>query len=88
MNILTDEEMKELHGSTFGKGIQTFARAIESAVLDKLRQQEPVGHIVTCIDGRKMLVRSAIDLSGHTCQPLYAAPVPAAAAPAMHKGIE
>ena len=39
--ILTDEEMKELHSSTFGKGLQTFARAIEAAVLEKLRQQEP-----------------------------------------------
>lgn len=40
--ILTDKEMKEIHSSTFGKGLQTFARGIESAVLEKLRQQEPV----------------------------------------------
>lgn len=44
MNILTDEEMKQIHADTFGKGVQSFARAIEAAVLSKLAEQdaEPV----------------------------------------------
>lgn len=80
--ILTDEDYKAIENNSGfkrcfnGDAFQKIVEATESAVLEKLRQQEPVGHIVTCIDGRKMLVRSAIDLSGHTCQPLYAAPVP------------
>lgn len=39
MNILTDEEMKQIHADTFGKGVQLFARAIEAAVLSKLAEQ-------------------------------------------------
>lgn len=44
MSILTDEEMKQIHADTFGKGLQSFARAIEAAVLSKLAEQagEPV----------------------------------------------
>lgn len=46
MNILTDEEMKQIHADTFGKGVQSFARAIEAAVLSKLAEQaiEPTGY--------------------------------------------
>lgn len=39
MNILADEEMKKIHADTFGKGVQSFARAIEAAVLSKLAEQ-------------------------------------------------
>lgn len=50
MNILTDEEMKQIHSETFGKGVQSFARAIESAVLSKLAEQdvEPIYIEATC----------------------------------------
>lgn len=97
MNILTDEEMKEIHGSTFGKGLQTFARAIESAVLEKLRQQEPEAYATE--DGERVVTEKtyagarrdggAIWSSMRPFSvPLYAAPVPAAEAPAMQKGIK
>lgn len=70
--ILTDKEMKEIHSSTFGKGLQTFARGIESAVLEKLRQQKPVAVI-----NKFGIYLESAGLNAPVGTKLYTAPVPA-----------
>ena len=74
MTVLTDEEMKQIHSDTFGKGVLTFARAVEQAVLDKLKQQEPIGTMI-CADGFLGFTKQTRRVPNGT--KLYAAPVPA-----------
>lgn len=69
MNILTDEEMKQIHADTFGKGVQSFARAIEAAIMAKLEEQ--AGEPVLWMDEYGVIWPRGIDGSTLKYKPLY-----------------
>ena len=80
--ILTDDEISKIASTpcaVVGSYVHTFARAIEAAVLAKLREQEPAGVVAAFLstdrNGRKYLCFAPKD--DEVSQPLYAAPQPA-----------
>lgn len=83
--ILTDEEISEmwLKQPAGGCGIaNAFARAIEAAVLEKLRKQEPVVTINQNASGQIHMVcanGNSFDISKHVGKSFYASLVPTAA---------
>ena len=79
MNILTDEKLFRLNVENAGGDWIDFARAVESAVLEKLKQQEPVGVVrhengrVFCCLNKTRYTDSGVLPDGTR---VYAAPMP------------
>lgn len=77
--ILTEEEIKAI-----GVGAEKFARAVEAAVLEKLRQQEPAKYEFQNRDGtwhgflNESHYQNTVEDGSWPIRALYAAPVPAA----------
>lgn len=83
MTLLTDEEIEYWIGSNSTK--KSVARAIEQAVLEKLKQQEPVGAVLVKRESREgvmfysadMLPDPSVVKDKFELVTVYAAPVPA-----------
>lgn len=80
MNILTDEEIKAIDPDGLAEG---FARSIEAAVLEKLKQQEPTTFEFQARDGKwcsfidQRHYENTVADGSWPIRALYAAPVPA-----------
>lgn len=77
--LLTEQEVDDIQLSLMRvkqHGVQNFARAIESAVLEKLKAQEPVGHVVFKKHRKAPDVDWAVNTPIRNGIPLYSHPDP------------